>query len=257
MKPKPISSMHRATASGSRSIRTPRASRRTAEPDRLVLERLPCLATAHPAPQATSAAAVEMLNVDGPPPVPAVSTRSFRPASTWAAKRRMVLASPTSSATVSPFALRATRKAPVSTFEVRPPMISSRTAEAWSAVRCVPEQTSSMARVRISLGISQCPFGGPPCARGRPGPSGTVSARMPHSGAYVGVGPSPSRDASWSSSGCAGGLWRDTQEVPEYVLALRREHRLRVELDALGRQLAMPHPHHNAVVRGAEIELIG
>ncbi len=67
----------------------------------------------------------------------------------------MVLASPTSSATVSPFARRATRKAPVSTSEVRPSMISSRTAEAWSAVRCVPEHTSSIARVRMSLGISR------------------------------------------------------------------------------------------------------
>ena len=47
-----------------------------------MLERLPCLATAQPAPAATSAAAVEMLKVDGPPPVPAVSTRSSRPAST-------------------------------------------------------------------------------------------------------------------------------------------------------------------------------
>ena len=45
-----------------------------------MFERLPCLATAQPAPAATSAAAVEMLKVDGPPPVPAVSTRSSRSA---------------------------------------------------------------------------------------------------------------------------------------------------------------------------------
>ena len=74
MKPKPISSMQVATAGGSSSIETPSASSRSAEPERLVFERLPCLATAHPAPAATSAAAVEMLKVDGPPPVPAVST---------------------------------------------------------------------------------------------------------------------------------------------------------------------------------------
>ena len=35
-----------------------------------MFERLPCLATAQPAPAATSAAVVEMLKVDGPPPVP-------------------------------------------------------------------------------------------------------------------------------------------------------------------------------------------
>ncbi len=76
MKPKPISSMQRPTCSGSSSMLTPSASSRSAEPHLLVLERLPCLATAQPAPAATSAAAVETLKVEGPPPVPAVSTRS-------------------------------------------------------------------------------------------------------------------------------------------------------------------------------------
>ena len=79
MNPNPSSSMQRETAGGSSSISTPSASSRSAEPQRLVLDRLPCLATAQPAPAATSAAAVEMLNVLGPPPVPAVSTRSWRP----------------------------------------------------------------------------------------------------------------------------------------------------------------------------------
>ena len=45
---------------------------------RLVAERLPCLATAHPAAAAMSAAVVETLDVERPPPVPAVSTRSSR-----------------------------------------------------------------------------------------------------------------------------------------------------------------------------------
>ena len=58
--------MQRLTPSGSRSICTPSASSRSAEPERLVLERLPCLATAQPAAAATSAAAVETLKVDGP-----------------------------------------------------------------------------------------------------------------------------------------------------------------------------------------------
>jgi len=32
-------------------------------------------------------------------------------------------------------------------------MISASAAEVWSAVRCVPSQISSIARVRISLGM--------------------------------------------------------------------------------------------------------
>ena len=55
-------------------MRTPSASSTSAEPDRPVAERLPCLATAQPAPAAISAAVVETLNVGRPPPVPAVST---------------------------------------------------------------------------------------------------------------------------------------------------------------------------------------
>ena len=113
MNPKPISSMQLAMSSGPSSMLTPSASSTSADPDLLVLERLPCLATAQPDAAATSAAAVEMLNVEGPPPVPAVSTRSPRSDSTCAARRRIVRASPTSSATVSPFARSATRKAPV------------------------------------------------------------------------------------------------------------------------------------------------
>ena len=61
-------------------MRTPSASSTSAEPDSPVAERLPCLATAQPAPAAISAAVVETLNVGRPPPVPAVSIRSSRPA---------------------------------------------------------------------------------------------------------------------------------------------------------------------------------
>src|SRR5512142_2127661 len=66
MNPKPTSSMQRATASGVRSMRAPSASSTSAEPDRPVAERLPCLATAQPAPAATRAAVVETLNPRGP-----------------------------------------------------------------------------------------------------------------------------------------------------------------------------------------------
>src|SRR3954451_14493960 len=193
MKPKPISSMHLATSAGASSIRTPSASRRSAEPHRLRFERLPCLATAHSAPAATSAAAVEMLKVDGPPPVPAVSTRLPRLVSTSDERRRIVRASPISSATVSPFARRAIRKAAVCTSLARPSMTSSRTAVAWSAVRWLPVATSSIARVRISLGIA------------------LILA----------------------------------QEVRQQLLAVRRQHRFRVELNAGRRQLAMAYCHHD------------
>src|ERR1044072_8369779 len=152
MKPKPSSSMHRPTCSGLSSMSTPSASSSSAEPQGL-FERLPCLATAHPAAAATSAAVVETLKVEGPPPVPAVSTGPGREVSTGAASERIVRARPTSSGTVSPFARRAIRKAPVCTPSARPSMISARTASAWSAVRWSPAQTASIALVTTSFGI--------------------------------------------------------------------------------------------------------
>src|SRR5919109_399756 len=226
MNPKPSSSMHRATSAGPRSILTPSASSRSADPDRLVLERFPCLATAHPAPAATSAAGVEMLNVAAPPPVPAVSTRSSRSTSTDAASRRIVRARPTSSATVSPLARSATRKAPACTSPALPSMTSSRTAEAWSAVRWVPEQTASIARVRMSLGIR--PWNG---ARGRRGALPLVPCPLSAVCSFVG------------------------EEVAQYVPPLGGEHRLGMELDALRAQLTMPHPHHHVTEARGQLEL--
>ena len=44
-------------------MRAPSASSRSADPQRLVAERLPCLATRQPAPAATKAAVVETLKV--------------------------------------------------------------------------------------------------------------------------------------------------------------------------------------------------
>ena len=41
------------------------------------------------------------------------------------------------------------------------------------------------------------------------------------------------------------------------MLALRGEHRLGVELDALGRQLAVAGAHHDVAEAGAELELVG
>src|SRR5581483_9401299 len=199
---------------------------RSAEPQRLVLERLPCLATAQPAAAATSAAAVEMLKVVGPPPVPAVSTRAPAGASTCAASRLIVRARPTSSATVSPLARSATRKAAVWTSPARPSMISSRTAEAWSAVRCAPEHTSSIARVRMSFGAT--------CRRQY---AAAASTRQQARG------------------GLRGARRAEVQEVPQHVLPARGQDRLGVELDALGRQLAVAHAHDDVAQARGQREL--
>src|SRR3954453_13993128 len=150
MKPKPASEMQRATPSGPPSSRAPSASSTSAEPDRPVAERLPCLATAHPAPAAISAAVVETLNVGRPPPVPAVSSRSSRLVRTGLASRRIVVARPTSSSTVSPLVRSAIRTAAVWTSEALPSMISARTAAVSSADRSRREASASIASVRMS-----------------------------------------------------------------------------------------------------------
>src|SRR3954470_6212574 len=151
MKPKPASSMQRATAPGARSMRAPSASRTSALPDSPVAERLPCLARAQPAPAAIRAAVVETLNVGRPPPVPAVSTRSWRSHGTGVARARIVLARPASSSTVSPFVRRAMRKAAICASDAFPAMISASTADASSWARSWPDASASMARVRTSL----------------------------------------------------------------------------------------------------------
>src|SRR5215212_8666872 len=199
MKPKPTSRMHCATASGPRSIRTPSASSRSAEPDSPVAERLPCLATAQPAPAAISAAVVETLNVGRPPPVPAVSIRSSRSQATGVASSRMVVARPTSSSIVSPFVRSAISTAAVWASEALPAMISASTSAVCSDDRSRRAASASIAWVSTSLG----------------------------------------------------------KERLQQALAVGREHRLGVELDALGGQLAVAHRHqHTAAPRG-RLELAG
>src|SRR5215210_3979245 len=163
MNPNPVRAMHSAIAGGSRSMRAPSASSRSADPDNPVAERLPCLATRQPAPAATSAAVVETLKVGRPPPVPAVSSRPVSPSpgtSTLRLRSRMVRASPVSSSTVSPLARRAMRKAAVWTSETRPSMTSRRTPAASSADRSRPEATRSTAAVRSGLDTAAASLGG-------------------------------------------------------------------------------------------------
>src|SRR5579884_4303115 len=147
--------MQRPTAWGERSILAPRASSRSADPDSPVAERLPCLATAQPAPAAISAAVVETLNVRLPPPVPAVSSSSSRPTSTRAATVRMAWARPAISCTVSPLVRSAMRNAPIWISETLPAMISPRTLRASSKLRSRRSASASIARVRSSALMSQ------------------------------------------------------------------------------------------------------
>ena len=87
---------------------TPSSASTSAEPLRLVMLRLPCLATGTPAAAATMAAVVLTLNmVEPPPPVPQVSRISrwwLRIGVMW---RRMARAAPATSSTVSPLAAKA------------------------------------------------------------------------------------------------------------------------------------------------------
>src|SRR6266516_4429396 len=109
----------------------PSASSTSAEPQREVKERLPCLATAAPAPAATNAAAVEMLNVVTlPPPVPHVSTRCTPSASTRTIASRNARAAPATSSAVSPLTRRPTSRAAICTGDASPRMTTANTAAA-------------------------------------------------------------------------------------------------------------------------------
>src|SRR5487761_2192499 len=140
MKPKPVRSMHCATASGPRSSLTPSASSTSALPQRLDAARLPCLATGWPSEATSSPAAVETLKVSAPsPPVPQVSTTCVRDASgTCTPALRMPRAMPVTSSTVSPFRRSASRKAPICAWVATPVMISSITAVASVSLSELP-----------------------------------------------------------------------------------------------------------------------
>ena len=137
-------------------MRAPSASSTSAEPLRPVAERLPCLATAQPAPAATSAAVVDTLKVRRPPPVPAVSSRSVRCVATGVASPRIAAARPAISSTVSPLVRSAIRKAAICPSLPLPAMISPSTAPACSWLRSRRVASASMAAVRTSLGIGKC-----------------------------------------------------------------------------------------------------
>src|SRR6476661_6182484 len=101
----PASASVAAIAVGLVSMTTPSASSTSALPERDVNDRLPCFATRTPMPAASSAAAVEMLNVVSvPPPVPHVSTSpSGLLAGSTTIASRSASTTPATSADVSPF----------------------------------------------------------------------------------------------------------------------------------------------------------
>ena len=97
-KPMPFSTIDASTFSAGASRFTPSSANTSAEPQRLVAARLPCLAIATPAPAATKQLVVEMLKVFEPsPPVPTTSTTSRWPQSMKLAARRITAAAPESS----------------------------------------------------------------------------------------------------------------------------------------------------------------
>ena len=151
MKAIPASVRHRSTPSAPRSIRTPSASSRSADPQCEEAARLPCLATTAPAPAATMAASVEMLKVsERSPPVPHVSTTGSAHR-TGCAISSAVRDSPSISSTVSPLVRRAIRNPPTWAGVAFPSMIASMARAACSVESDCPP-VSRMRRLGQKLG---------------------------------------------------------------------------------------------------------
>src|SRR5687768_12991919 len=145
MKPKPISPIRRPTAPGPGSRAMPSASTTSAEPQRLVTARFPCLATGTPAPATTKAARVEMLKVPAPSaPVPHRSTAPSG-AATGTARALMTRAKAASSSGVSPRTRSMASSAATWVAGAAPSMSSSIAASASGAGMTAPAATSSTA----------------------------------------------------------------------------------------------------------------
>ncbi|MMZ60154.1 hypothetical protein D1872_222290 [compost metagenome] len=139
MKQRFVSVRQRVAASGVLVIVTPSASSTSALPLLLDTARLPCLATRTPPAAATSAAAVEMLNVPPPsPPVPHVSSSPSPHISSRIAFSRIVSTNPTISSTVSPFIRRAVKKPAICIGCASPSIISLIASRASSRVSDSP-----------------------------------------------------------------------------------------------------------------------
>ena len=149
MNPTPVRSMQLATCCGVSVISAPSASRKSAEPERELIARLPCFATFAPPAAATKAAAVEALKTFCEPPVPAVSSSGRASISTRSDFSRITFAMPVISSTLSPFRRSAVTKAPNCASLASPSMMSRMQPAASSSVRCLPSSTSAMIASRI------------------------------------------------------------------------------------------------------------
>ena len=118
-KTNPVARRQRTASPGASAVGTPSASNTSADPQRLVRLRLPCLAIFAPAAAAISATAVEILNVPlASPPVPQVSTREARSSSLngkVTAVARMASAKPVNSSAVTRRAASAVRNSAIYT----------------------------------------------------------------------------------------------------------------------------------------------
>ena len=145
---------------GGTSIAMPSASSTSALPQFDVKERLPCFAIRTPAPAASRAAAVEMLNVaTAPPPVPHVSTSSAGSrASSTSMAPRMAVAAPATSSAVSPFTRSPISNAATWAGDPSPP-ITLANAAADSAAVSEPARASltRAARSAPGLSVTDCP----------------------------------------------------------------------------------------------------
>ncbi len=172
MKPMPVSAMQAATASGLSMMLAPSASSTSALPDFDDTDRPPCLATRAPAAAATNIVAVEMLNVcDASPPVPTMSTRCLRSAtSTLVDISRITCAAAATSPTVSFFTRRPTVSAAIITGETSPLMIWRITdsISSWKISRCsiVRWRASWIVNVMVVFRWRRRPMRGRPRLRG-------------------------------------------------------------------------------------------
>ena len=170
-----------------------------------------------------------MLNV--PEPSPPVPTTSIVPsgASTRSTRSRIADANPASSSTVSPRIRSATSSAASCAGVASPSMTAPIASRASSSVRR-PALDARRQR-RANCLAHRLPSGG----RRRRQPSGSAH---PGRRERAGHGVQPRRLA----------LARLAQEVREQVRALRRQHALGMELDALERQRRVAEAHHDPVL---------
>src|SRR3989338_2585919 len=121
----PTASMHFSTCFGCNSMFTPSSFSTSALPHFELTDLLPCFATDAPAPPATNADAVDMLNVlHLSPPVPHVSTRNSIFGLMLKAFCLIILAHAVISPIVSPLSRNATRNAAICASVALPSIIS-------------------------------------------------------------------------------------------------------------------------------------